>query len=295
MATSGAATEPEGERLQSVKRALAVLEVLATRPDGVTPKELGQKLGLHLSTSYRLLNTLVAAGYAVRCPDGGLFRLGPRVAYLHHGYLAAVTPPPETVAFVHALQQATGETAMLVRLEEDDIISAAAVPGSRPDAHPPGFVGLAAPAHAVAAGRVLLAWLPAGALDGYLERRAREVAPPFPLPNPAALRAELGQIRETGHALDHGEGDRGTCCVAAPVADRAGEITTAISVLMPCSRFRRDEASLVATVRAVAGAIGAVQESLPPRAAGDGTSGATPQAAIDAAMASLAEAMSRVA
>jgi hypothetical protein len=66
----------ETEQLQTVRRALAVLEALAARPSGASPKELSQALDLHLSTCYRLLNALVAAGYATR--TGGLFRVGAR-------------------------------------------------------------------------------------------------------------------------------------------------------------------------------------------------------------------------
>src|SRR3712207_6074549 len=117
MATRSGDRASETDLTRSVHRALAVLETLAARPSGSTPKELSQVLGIHLSTSYRLLNTLAAAGYVVRLPRSGLFRLGRRVAYLHHGYLAALTPAEETLAFLHALQMATGETVMLNQLD----------------------------------------------------------------------------------------------------------------------------------------------------------------------------------
>src|SRR4051812_28672750 len=120
----------EIDRLQSVRRALGLLEALAVRPGGATPKELSQALELHLSTCYRLLNTLVAGGYALRSTSDGLFRLGPRVAYLHHHYLAANQPPAAVVPFVHALQLATGETTMLTQLEGDDIVATQIVKGS---------------------------------------------------------------------------------------------------------------------------------------------------------------------
>ncbi|MGH2617475.1 MAG: IclR family transcriptional regulator, partial [Thermomicrobiales bacterium] len=183
---------PAAERLHSVRRALAVLEALAVRPGGATPKELGLALGLHLSTCYRLLNTLVATGYVARDP-GGLFRLGSRVAYLHHGYLAALCPPPEAAPFVHALQIATGETAMLHRLEGDDAVTIAIVPGTRPGAIPPGYIGMAAPAHAFAAGRVLLAGLAAPQLEAFLARHVAAPRTPLPGNSADALRTELEQ------------------------------------------------------------------------------------------------------
>src|SRR5262245_2467329 len=160
----------ETDQLQTVRRSLAVLEALAAHPAGATPKELSQTLGIHLSSCYRLLNALVDAGYVARY--GGLFRVGARVAYVHRGFLESVRPPTGVVPFVHALQLATGETAMLNQLEGDNLMATVTVAGNRSGVHPPGYVGQSAPAHAVAAGRVLLASWPAAQLEGYLTRHA---------------------------------------------------------------------------------------------------------------------------
>lgn len=289
----------ETELTRSVHRALAVLETLAARPNGVTPKELSQALGIHLSTSYRLLNTLVAAGYAARSPSSGLFRLGPRVAYLHHGYLAALSPPTETLAFVHALQMATGETVMLNALEGDDVVVSAVVAGSRPASYPPGYVGMAVPAHVLAVGRVLLAWQPAAQIEDYLTRQAAAPPfPPFPPLAPRALRDEMAQIRLAGYALDHGEGNRDVCCVAAPIGDATGEVESAISIVAPCARFHREEAALVALILEVARAISALLADSGRRNEREGAdyteSDTTTRAEIAEQSALLAEAMSRV-
>jgi DNA-binding IclR family transcriptional regulator len=299
MATRSGESVSETELTRSVHRALAVLETLAARPSGVTPKELSQSLGIHLSTSYRLLNTLVAAGYAARSPSSGLFRLGPRVAYLHHGYLAALSPHAETLAFVHALQMATGETVMLNALEGDDVVVSAVVAGSRPASYPPGYVGMAAPAHLLAAGRVLLAWQLAARIETYLTRCAAAPAfPPFPPFEPNALRAEIERIRVAGYALDRGEGNPDVCCVAAPIADATGAVESAICIVAPCARFHREEATFVALTREVARAIGALLADTRRRDERDGADraepGATTQVAIADQLALLTEAMSRV-
>ncbi len=298
MATRGAESSPGDDRLHSVRRSLAVLEALAGRPGGATPKELSQALGLHLSTCYRLLNTLVASGYAARSSSSGLFRLGRRIAYLHHGYVAGLRPPMKVLAFLHALQVATGETAMLFQLDGDDAVATAIVPGSRPASYPPGYVGLAAPAYTVAVGRVLLAWLPTAQIDAYLARcTAAPESPWFPPANPGALRSELRQIRLDGYALDRGEGHPDVGCVAAPIIDRSG-VAGAICTLAPSSRLRRDESATVAVILEIARAIGAMQTALPARneraAGGDEDEKAVSQTAIASALATIAEAMSRV-
>jgi DNA-binding IclR family transcriptional regulator len=82
---------------------------------------------------------------------------------------------------------------------------------------------MAGPAHAVAAGRCLLAWLPAVQREAYLARCGSIVETPWlPRANPAILCDDLAQIRQTGIALDRGESNPDVCCVAAPVGDDTG-------------------------------------------------------------------------
>jgi DNA-binding IclR family transcriptional regulator len=288
--------DTETDQLQTVRRALAVLEALAARPAGATPKELSQALGLHLSTTYRSLNTLVAAGYAARCAGGGLFRPGSRIAYVHHGYLEASRPPPGVVPFVHALQLATGETAMFTQMEADNVVATAIVDGSRPGSCPPGYIGLAGPAHSAAAGRALLARLPAAQLEAYLDRQATVPGALYPLTNPGGLRAELEGIRQTGYALDRGA-NPDVCCVAAPVGDQSG-VVGSISILAPCQRYRREEAVFISVVCEVARATSALLRggaARDERVDNDQSeTDVATRAEIEAGMARLAEAMSRV-
>jgi DNA-binding IclR family transcriptional regulator len=294
MASSRVRNEVETERLHTVRRALSVLEALAARPQGATPKELSQALDLHLSTTYRLLNTLVGTGYVTRNAGVGHFRLGPRVAYLHHGYLSGLRPPPAALPFVHALQLATGETAVLNQLEGDDVVTTAFVAGTRPDSIPPGYVGLAAPAHALAVGRVLLAHLPPARVEAYLAHRAAMPMSPFPLGSPAALREELGRIRTDGYALDRGTAHFEICCVAAPVLGRDGAVEAAIATTVPCARFKQDESTLVATILAVSRSIATLQEATAAHDAPVDGNLIAADAANRAALAMINAAMSRV-
>ena len=195
MTDSGIENVASGEQLHSGRRTLAVLETIAAQPHGVTPKQVSQTLKLHLSTCYRLLNTLLAADYVVRSPHL-LFTLGRRVAYLNDRYANSLRLRAEVRAFLHALQLATGETSMLFHLEDDAVVITAVVQGSRPGAHPGEYVGLAGPAHAFAAGRALLAGLPPAQREAAIARC--ELAPDLPwIPRvtPRALRDELENVR----------------------------------------------------------------------------------------------------
>jgi IclR family acetate operon transcriptional repressor len=292
----GVERESEVDRLQSVRRALGVLEALAVRPGGATPKELSQALNLHVSTCYRLLNTLVSAGYATRPPGSGLFRLGPRVAYLHHHFLAATQPPAAVVPFVHALQLATGETTMFAELDGDDIVATEIVLGSRPAAVP-GYVGFSAPAHLTVSGRSILAWLTPAQIEGYIDRQTDSSALPFPPTSPNRLRTELNQIRHAGYAVDRCEGHPDFGRIAAPVLNQ-DDVVGSVCIVAPCARFRKEEANLITVILAVARAISdLLTETLQPNGPANSElpePEAATQAAIEAALAMITESMSRV-
>lgn len=289
MAARRVAAGSESDRLHSVKRVMAVLETLAAQPHGVTPKELSQQLGLHLSTVYRLLTTLQETGYVTRAPGSGLFRLGARVAYLHQGYLTGLCPPIGAFPFLRALQQVTGETVTLWHLEGNQVVITEVVEGSRPGATPPGYPGLAMPADVLAAGRVLLAQLPAETLEAIAAQRAKHPEPPFPVISRSALHTDLEQIRQCGFAIDRGHGHRDVWCVAAPLAGYEGAEHAAIAITAPPSRFARDEPALIAAVLSTTRAI----EAMLPAAAGAAEAGAASQAGLNAMTGIISRAMSR--
>ncbi|WP_229378855.1 helix-turn-helix domain-containing protein [Streptomyces sp. VRA16 Mangrove soil] len=61
--------------MQSVQRALTVLEHVAAHPDGLNAKRVARLLGLPLPTTYHLLRTLTHAGWLERAE--GTYRIGP--------------------------------------------------------------------------------------------------------------------------------------------------------------------------------------------------------------------------
>ena len=237
---------PKRDLLQSVLRAAAVLKHLARYPRGATPKALSAELGLNLSTTYHLLNTLVAAGYVVQAPESRLFLLGPRIPYLNAGFLEALCVPPRLLHFVHALRQSTGETACLAQWHAGDVVVSAVLEDSHSVPASALHLGLADATHASAAGKMLLALAPSEHVERYLE--AHDLAHRSCAAVPDALRAELDRVRAAGYAVDRGEAISDVCSAAAPIFRPAGRVREVLAVSVRPGRFEREEPSLVAAV-----------------------------------------------
>jgi hypothetical protein len=107
----------------------------------------------------------------------------------------------------------------------------------------------------------------------------------------------LERIRLARYAVDRGEGNPAFWCVAAPLTDSSG-VVGSIGTVAPSVRLRREEAATAAVILEIARAIGALQTALPARndrvGAGNADPEAATQAAIESALATIAEAMSRV-
>lgn len=246
------------DRVRSVSRALAVLDALAAHPDGQTAKGIAAALGLAVPTTYHLLNTLVESGYASRDPQTRHFTLGPRIPHLHQAYLARSWPSLGTRPFLQALHQTTEASAYLFRLFGDDAVLVDFIAGREPPLAGMGFVGYAVPAHLIAAGRVLLAWMPPDRRQAYAAGRYGHYAGPFPPADAARLEADASQVRAEGIAIDRGATTPDFWCVAAPILTSGREVNEALALVTDRSRFISDEATLIAAIVAIAQAAGKV-------------------------------------
>ena len=67
--------------IQVLERMFHLIDVLASREEAVSLKEISEKTGLHPSTAHRILNDL-ALGRFVDRPEAGSYRLGMRLLEL---------------------------------------------------------------------------------------------------------------------------------------------------------------------------------------------------------------------
>lgn len=219
--------EPRGGAVQSVTRALDILEALAEGAAGVS--EIGRRVGLSASTTHRMLTTLAERGYVERSAASSRYSLGHRAAMLagtahasEAEIRAAARPLMARVAKV------AGETANLSVLDGQEavFVEQAFNPasGSR-------FVGreIRLPAHATASGKAMLAFAAPDRVRR-LYATGIEAFTPHTIVHRGALEEELAGVRRDWFAVDRQECKRGFVCVAAPVFDRAGAAVAALSV-----------------------------------------------------------------
>ncbi|HEX5996304.1 MAG TPA: helix-turn-helix domain-containing protein [Jiangellales bacterium] len=145
--------------IQSVSRALRVLEQVAQAERPLPVKVIARRCGLNLSTAYHLIRTLCYEGYLIRQADG-TYALGSELAQRFHELIFSFQRPPSAAAALRHLAAVGQHTAYLARMAADRMVIVDVVEGPRSPWLEDLQVGLETAAHATALGKSLLTTLP---------------------------------------------------------------------------------------------------------------------------------------
>lgn len=224
--------------IQSVERAVAVLKLFGEAEPELGVSELARRLKLHKSTVSRLLSTLEAGGFVQQDPRSARYRLGLQLATLAGLALTQYELRDVARPSLQELAIETGETTTVSVIDGMEAVNIDQVLAPHPVKHL-GWIGRRLPLHCTAAGKSLLAYLPSGALDGYLVRPlARYTA--RTVTNPALLRRELEGIRARGFAIGQEEYEADLSAVGSAVRDHRGDVVASITVSGPSFRLSAD-------------------------------------------------------
>ena len=225
---------PQGSGVQSLERALDILELLGRSEVELGVTEIGPAVGLANGTAHRLLATLTRRGYARQNPETRKYALGLKA-------LTLVTSTQERLGplarpFLTELMEVSQESSNLASLDKNSVVYIDQVsaprmvrmftePGNR--AFP----------HATGTGKVLLAFQPEEVVDSIVRQNGLPSFTPHTITDAGRLKEELNDIREQGYALDSEEREEGVRCLAAPIFGPDSRILAAMSISGPASRL----------------------------------------------------------
>lgn len=219
--------------LQSLERGIAVIEVFSREHPALTVSEVARLTDITRATARRILLTLEQLGYVKS--DGRRFSLTPRVLTLGWAYMSSLNLWELARPLMEVLAERTGESCAAATLDLPDIVSVARLPSRRIVDVSLG-VGTRLPAHATAAGRVLLAGLPPPELERHLAETALERFTEYTITDPDELRVAIAGAAKQGWAIVDQELEIGLRAVAAPIADPRGGTMAALVITCTASR-----------------------------------------------------------
>ncbi|HSP37783.1 MAG TPA: IclR family transcriptional regulator C-terminal domain-containing protein [Frankiaceae bacterium] len=235
--------------VQSVSRALHLLEYVAQSPDGVSAKQVAEHLGVALPSAYHLLRTLIDGGYLVHLTDDHAYVLGYQVRVLEHGLTRQLQTSGTVAASIRSLQLSADAAAYYAIYRDVEIVLAHVADSERRPRVRVLGIGFHEAAHATAFGKVMLAAMPSEQRRLYLARVGLRRWTSRTVTDEPGLETQLAQVRDSGVALEIGEFQSGLSCLAAPVRSRAGGVVGSVAVSLESVEFAARRRGLERAVR----------------------------------------------
>jgi DNA-binding IclR family transcriptional regulator len=238
--------------VQSLHRAVAILQSVARSRHGIGLAQLSKEVGLHSSTTFQLAKTLVTLGMMRQEPDSKRYRVGPQLFSLASGALDELELLNVAVPYLSRLAQETGENSHVAVNSGREVVIIGKCDGTS-TIRLAERVGTARPPHATAIGKMLLSALPEERLNNLLSSMSLNAITPKTITDPEQLRLAIQEAAQNGIAFDDGELDIDVRCLAAPVFDFRNQMIAAIGISAPVWRMGLNRISdLSAIVRKAA-------------------------------------------
>lgn len=230
----------ETTNVRLVDRTFDVLEALSWYPEGTSIAVLTEKTGIHKSTIYRLLNTLINRGYIIKDDETSKYRMTLRTYQIGSRAVPGFDLLTLSLDYLKDLCRSSHEAVHLAvpdgasivylfkEVASENVIRIASQTGSRNYMY---YTGL---------GKALMATMSESEVRDIWEHS--EIIPytPHTITKYSELLKELEIIRKRGYAIDDEEHESGIVCIADVVRDSNDKAVAALSISTLASRMDQD-------------------------------------------------------
>lgn len=249
-------TESPKPAIQVLERMFALLDVLSSREESVSLKEISERTGLHPSTAHRILNDLTI-GRMVERPEAGSYRLGMRLLELGNLVKGRLDVREAALGPMRELHRITQQPVNLSMRQGDEIVYIERSYSERSGMQVVRAIGGRAPLHLTSVGKLFLAHDDPVRVKAYATRTGLMGHTRNSITDLPRLERELSGVRASGLARDNEELELGVRCMAAAIHDDQGRLVAGLSISAPAERL--DEAWMErvrTTAREISAALG---------------------------------------
>lgn len=235
----------ERRTIQSVGRALDILEALSVAHGEMKLNEIAKAVGLNISTCHHLLATLAARGYVDHSPRERTYCLGNKILELSHARSRQLDLVHAAMPELRRLNADTRESVHLAVMQGANLTTLTKLDSPQPVRVGTDATGKTNAAHATATGKAILAWLPEPEIARVIAEKGFTRFTDKTIASLSDLIEELRLVRRKGYALDMEEFQPEVVCVGCAIRDHTGAVIGAISCSMPAMRASDDHMKLV--------------------------------------------------
>nr|WP_315430431.1 IclR family transcriptional regulator [uncultured Albidiferax sp.] len=227
---------PVTPTVQVIERMFSLIDVLASREDAMSLKEISEKTGLHPSTTHRILNDL-ATGRFVDRPEPGSYRLGMRLLELGNLVKGRLSVRDAALAPMRELHRLTQQPVNLSLRQGDEIVYVERAFSERSGMQVVRAIGGRAPLHLTSVGKLFLSVDDPQRVRAYAMRTGLSGQTKNSLTDLALLERELSKTRQYGVARDNEELELGVRCMAVGIYDDQSRLIAGLSISAPADRL----------------------------------------------------------
>jgi IclR family transcriptional regulator, acetate operon repressor len=232
-------SEPREAGVQSVDRALQIIETLAEDDEGYRLSDLAVRTGLSTSTAHRLLTTLEKRRFVQFDRAESKWHVGAQSFAVGATFTRRRNVVAQAVPYLRKLRDRTRETANLAVVDDEAIIVLTRLE-SREIMRSLTKVGGRVAMVASGVGKAVLATYSDAEVGAIIRHHGMPRLTEKSIVRPGDLFRELAAIRRQGYAVDDEEACMGLRCIAAVVYNDCSEPLAAISVSGMTSRVSDD-------------------------------------------------------
>ncbi len=233
--------ERNRDRGSAIEKAIRVLDAVTEQPQSIGLPDIAARVGLPRQTVHRILAQLQEIGLVTRGPARDRYLVGPKLSKLALAALLSKNQNTPVRMVLQALAEEVRETCNLGvldglsfcnldRVEYDWPLRVHVEPGSR------------VPAHCVAGGKVLLAYLPDRVRARILASARLKPMTEKSITDVGQLEACLQTVREDAYVVSVEEFALGSIAVGVPIFDSRGRVPAALAMHAAGSRLSEDKA-----------------------------------------------------
>lgn len=247
---------PTTPNIQVIERIFSLMDVLASKEEAISLKEISERTGLHPSTTHRILNDL-AVGRFVDRPEAGNYRLGMRLLELGNLVKDRLNVRDAALQPMRELHKLIQQPVNLSVRQGDEIVYVERAFSERSGMQVVRAIGGRAPLHLTSVGKLFLAMDDPQRVRAYATRTGLSGQTRNSITQFQVLERELSKVRQYGLARDNEELELGVRCMASGIYDDQGKLVAGLSISAPADRL--DESwlpKLQVTTKSISQALG---------------------------------------
>lgn len=241
--------------IQSVQRALNIIECFDSRDKQLSLSEISERVDLNISTTHGLLQTLLANSYINKAPETGKYKLG--LKFLEKGILVSEGLDLREAGrpYLKRITDKYQETSHLCIYQDGEIYCIDKMESPQAYLIMSSKVGRKLPIHATASGKVILANLSekelliANAHNDLIKLTNNT------LTEIQEIKGVLGTIIDQGYAIENEETEMGAYSIAAPIRNYKGQVFGSISISGPIVRIKDHQEEIITDLKIMAASI----------------------------------------